>query len=122
MEVEDWCIPVYRAGQMEGRSGKMDSLCSSLGLKAVTSTRPGKRECLESSLVYNYSIFPVFRGPHEYMLVLNPDLYSKRHVQWYYFRVSNMETTPIYTFHIVNFEKSKSLYSKGAPLQLPVVR
>jgi hypothetical protein len=52
-------------------------------------------------------------GPHEYMLVLNPDLYSKRHVQWYYFRVSNMETTPIYTFHIVNFEKSKSLYSKG---------
>ncbi|CAI8023996.1 Cytosolic carboxypeptidase 3 [Geodia barretti] len=47
------------------------------------------------------------------MLILNPDLYSKRHVQWYYFRVSNMETTPIYTFHIVNFEKSKSLYSKG---------
>ena len=45
--------------------------------------------------------------------MLSPDLYSKRHVQWYYFRVANMQATPTYTFHIINFMKSDSLYNYG---------
>lgn len=56
------------------------------------------------------------RGSYEYNLVLNPDLYTKKHVQWYYFRVMGVETTPTYTFHIVNFMKSDSLYNNGQSL------
>lgn len=74
-------------------------------MSALSSTFPSPQDNLS-----------FLRGPHEYTLVLKPDLYSKRHVQWFYFRVSNMDTKPIYTFHIVNFEKSKSLYSKGWPM------
>ena len=56
---------------------------------------------------------PLHRGAHDYTLVLNPDLYCKKHVQWYYFRLSHMKTGTTYTFHIVNFEKSDSLYNHG---------
>ncbi|KAH9579208.1 hypothetical protein MS3_00009443 [Schistosoma haematobium] len=52
-------------------------------------------------------------GPFHYELLLKPDLYTKRHVQWYFFRVQNILPGFIYTFLIVNFTKPTSLYSQG---------
>ena len=64
-------------------------------------------------MTFNNVIIMYNSGLHDYTLILKPDLYSKRHVQWFYFRVTNMKTTPTYTFHIVNFEKTDSLYNHG---------
>ncbi|XP_018647138.1 Mername-AA213 putative peptidase (M14 family) [Schistosoma mansoni] len=52
-------------------------------------------------------------GPFHYELLLKPDLYTKRHVQWYFFRIQNILPGFIYTFLIINFTKSTSLYSQG---------
>ncbi|CAH8558882.1 unnamed protein product [Schistosoma turkestanicum] len=52
-------------------------------------------------------------GPFHYELLLKPDLYTKRHVQWYFFRVQNILPGFTYTFVIVNFTKPTSLYSEG---------
>eukprot|EP00047_Mylnosiga_fluctuans_P022133 m.113982 g.113982 ORF g.113982 m.113982 type:complete len:1045 (+) comp9147_c0_seq2:36-3170(+) len=52
-------------------------------------------------------------GPYSYALELRTDLYTSRHTQWYYFRVSNMRPGPTYRFSIINFLKSDSLYNYG---------
>lgn len=45
--------------------------------------------------------------------MLSPDLYSKRHTQWFYFQVEGMVNKGSYTFHIANFYKPDSLYNYG---------
>ncbi|KAL3318797.1 hypothetical protein Ciccas_002541 [Cichlidogyrus casuarinus] len=52
-------------------------------------------------------------GPFEYWLVLNPDLFTKRHTQWYYFQISNFVPRVTYKFTILNLVKPSSLYSQG---------
>ncbi|KAK4467595.1 hypothetical protein MN116_000259, partial [Schistosoma mekongi] len=52
-------------------------------------------------------------GSFDYELLLKPDLYTKRHVQWFYFSVQNILPGFTYTFLIVNFTKPTSLYSQG---------
>ncbi|CAH8866769.1 unnamed protein product [Trichobilharzia szidati] len=52
-------------------------------------------------------------GPFHYELLLKPDLYTKRHVQWYFFSVQNALPGFTYSFLIVNFTKPTSLYSQG---------
>ncbi|XP_067936797.1 cytosolic carboxypeptidase 2-like [Watersipora subatra] len=49
----------------------------------------------------------------EYELVLKTDMFTKRHTQWYYFRVQNMVPGIIYKFRIVNLLKKDSLYNYG---------
>uniref|UniRef100_A0A8C2T7C1 AGBL carboxypeptidase 3 n=1 Tax=Coturnix japonica TaxID=93934 RepID=A0A8C2T7C1_COTJA len=49
----------------------------------------------------------------EYQLTLRTDLYTSRHVQWFYFQVSNTQAGMPYRFTIVNFTKRKSLYRHG---------
>ena len=111
-----WYMSVGREGWRGTR--KKGVICFlNLALKAVTFTRPDRRESspplsLSLSLHLHHTSF-THRGLHDYTLILNPDLYSKRHVQWYYFRVTNMEAVTVYTFHIVNFEKTDSLYNHG---------
>ena len=57
-------------------------------------------------------------GQYEYELVLKTDLYTNRHTQWYYFRVSNTVPGVVYKFRIVNLLKRDSLYNYGMrPLQ-----
>ncbi|VDI71361.1 Hypothetical predicted protein [Mytilus galloprovincialis] len=57
-------------------------------------------------------------GQFEYELVLKTDLYTNRHTQWYYFRVSNTVPGVVYKFRIVNLLKRDSLYNYGMrPLQ-----
>ncbi|KAM5170386.1 cytosolic carboxypeptidase 3 [Mantella aurantiaca] len=52
-------------------------------------------------------------GKHEYELTLRTDLYTDRHTQWYYFRVTNMKAGILYRFTIINFMKPSSLYNHG---------
>jgi len=49
----------------------------------------------------------------EYDLVLSPDVNSKRHLNWFYFEVSNMVAGENYTFNIINCERCKSQFSFG---------
>lgn len=48
-----------------------------------------------------------------YELYLRPDLYTNRHKQWFYFRVTNTRKNTMYRFSIVNLVKSDSLYNEG---------
>uniref|UniRef100_H2ZTE2 AGBL carboxypeptidase 3 n=1 Tax=Latimeria chalumnae TaxID=7897 RepID=H2ZTE2_LATCH len=52
-------------------------------------------------------------GEYEYELTLRTDLYTEKHTQWYYFRVSNTQAGVPYRFTIVNLTKPTSLYSQG---------
>ncbi|XP_055956157.1 cytosolic carboxypeptidase 2 [Patella vulgata] len=52
-------------------------------------------------------------GQYEYELVLRTDLYTNRHTQWYYFRVTNAVPGITYKFRIVNLLKRDSLYNYG---------
>ncbi|XP_030766572.1 cytosolic carboxypeptidase Nna1-like isoform X2 [Sitophilus oryzae] len=48
-----------------------------------------------------------------YELHLRADLYTNRHMQWFYFRVSNMKKNSLYRFSITNCSKESSLYNEG---------
>ncbi|XP_063240662.1 cytosolic carboxypeptidase Nna1 [Bacillus rossius redtenbacheri] len=48
-----------------------------------------------------------------YELYLRTDLYTNRHMQWFYFRVENTRANTAYRFSIVNLSKAESLYSVG---------
>nr|CAD7403250.1 unnamed protein product [Timema cristinae] len=48
-----------------------------------------------------------------YELYLRTDLYTNRHMQWFYFRVENTRAHITYRFSIVNLSKAESLYSVG---------
>ncbi|XP_021353363.1 cytosolic carboxypeptidase 2-like isoform X28 [Mizuhopecten yessoensis] len=50
---------------------------------------------------------------NDYEMWLRYDLYTNKHIQWYYFRVSNTRANVKYRFTIVNFIKSDSLYNYG---------
>lgn len=45
--------------------------------------------------------------------MLRTDLYTKKHMQWFYFRVRNMRAGIAYRFTITNLLKATSLYEKG---------
>jgi len=53
----------------------------------------------------------VNRGQYEYELWLRTDLYTEKHTQWYYFRVSNTQPNVTYRFTIVNFIKVSQFVS-----------
>ncbi|XP_078050336.1 uncharacterized protein LOC144476893 isoform X2 [Augochlora pura] len=48
-----------------------------------------------------------------YQLYLRKDLYTQRHTQWYYFRISNTRSRTTYRLSIVNLSKEESLYNEG---------
>ena len=50
---------------------------------------------------------------YEYDLILNPDVNTNHHHQWFYFEVSNMEANKSYRFNIVNCEKLNSQFNFG---------
>ena len=51
-------------------------------------------------------------SPNEYNLLLQTDINSKGHTQWFYFRVSRTSIGTV-RFNILNFVKNSSLYSQG---------
>nr|XP_057928088.1 cytosolic carboxypeptidase 1 isoform X2 [Doryrhamphus excisus] len=50
---------------------------------------------------------------YEYDLVLNSDINSNHHHQWFYFEVSGMRVGATYRFNIINCEKSNSQFNYG---------
>lgn len=58
-------------------------------------------------------IYVLFSGVYDYELTLRTDMYTRKHTQWFYFRVRNMKAEVTYRFTIVNLMKSSSLYSQG---------
>ncbi|XP_077938103.1 cytosolic carboxypeptidase 2 isoform X2 [Gasterosteus aculeatus] len=50
---------------------------------------------------------------YDYELTLRTDMYTRKHTQWFYFRVRNMKAGVTYRFSIINLMKSSSLYSHG---------
>ncbi|XP_013406856.1 cytosolic carboxypeptidase 2 isoform X3 [Lingula anatina] len=60
------------------------------------------------------NLFKVYKvGDYEYELWLRNDLYTNKHTQWFYFRLSNTRPNVKYRFTIVNFMKPDSLYNNG---------
>ncbi|XP_077953995.1 cytosolic carboxypeptidase 4-like isoform X2 [Gasterosteus aculeatus] len=49
----------------------------------------------------------------EYDLILNADVNSSQHTQWFYFEVSNMVAEVPYRFNVINCEKSNSQFNYG---------
>ncbi|KAK5643634.1 hypothetical protein RI129_007479 [Pyrocoelia pectoralis] len=48
-----------------------------------------------------------------YELYLRTDLYTNKHMQWFYFKVTHMKKGIVYRFSIVNMTKDESLYNDG---------
>lgn len=69
--------------------------------------------CFFSWAFFGEFFWYVFSGERTYELVLNTDLNTARHTQWYYFRVRNAVPHVAYRFIIVNFMKPTSLYNEG---------
>uniref|UniRef100_A0A672L362 tubulin-glutamate carboxypeptidase n=1 Tax=Sinocyclocheilus grahami TaxID=75366 RepID=A0A672L362_SINGR len=59
---------------------------------------------------------------HEYDLILNADVNSSAHCQWFYFEVSGMVAGVPYRFNIINCEKGNSQYNYGMQPVLYSVR
>ncbi|XP_067236195.1 cytosolic carboxypeptidase 4 isoform X4 [Chanodichthys erythropterus] len=59
---------------------------------------------------------------HEYDLILNADVNSSTHYQWFYFEVSGMVAGVPYRFNIINCEKGNSQYNYGMQPVLYSVR
>ena len=82
-----------------------------------------KNPLISCSCIWGIIFFPitfklscspsVSRGDYEYELTLCTDTYTKKHTQWFYFRVRNMEAGVTYRFSIVNLMKRSCLYSLG---------
>lgn len=60
----------------------------------------------------------VYVGRNEFDLMVCDDRNTRGHTQWYFFGVYNAKPNLEYTFNIINFEKSDSLYNQG---MLPVL-
>lgn len=52
-------------------------------------------------------------GGCEYNLVLNCDVNTRGHTQWFFFRVNGMKANLSYRLNIINFMKCDSLFSSG---------
>ena len=52
-------------------------------------------------------------APQEYDLFIQVDTNTRGHLQWYNFKVSRAHKGTRYKFNICNFQKNKSLYTRG---------
>ncbi|KAM9823057.1 cytosolic carboxypeptidase 1 isoform 1-T1 [Syngnathus typhle] len=59
---------------------------------------------------------------YEYDLILNSDINSNHHHQWFYFEVSGMRVGTMYRFNIINCEKSNSQFNYGMQVLMYSVR
>jgi hypothetical protein len=50
---------------------------------------------------------------YEYDLVLQPDINTRGHTQYFYFAVANTRAGQTYRFNIINLQKEDSLYNMG---------
>jgi hypothetical protein len=50
---------------------------------------------------------------YEYDMIIKPDINTRRHTQWFYFRVRNTRPGTLYKFNFINLAKVDSLYNYG---------
>lgn len=50
---------------------------------------------------------------YEYDLILSADVNTSTNIQWFYFRLSNIDSDARYRFNIINLEKPGSQYNGG---------
>ena len=50
---------------------------------------------------------------NEYDLIIKPDINTRGHTQWFYFRVKNTRKKTKYKFNMINLYKADSLYNRG---------
>lgn len=68
----------------------------------------------DKAVTIDYLVFQILcSGQFDYELVLKTDLYTMRHTQWYYFRVTGAVPGVTYRFRIINLLKKDSLYNYG---------
>lgn len=60
--------------------------------------------------------FLVFLYRFEYDLIMNADVNSNQHHQWFYFEVRDMKLAVPYRFNIINCEKFNSQFNYGMSL------
>lgn len=53
-------------------------------------------------------------GSQEYDLFMRVDTNTRGHLQWFNFKVSNLRPNEQYKLNICNFQKSKTLFSRGS--------
>jgi hypothetical protein len=94
-------------------SSRVPRWCSSRVSRAATCVKPNECNSVAVRSVASRSLVSVCRGPFEYELVLRPDLYTRRHTQWFFFRVQNMRDNVTYRFRMINLTKKNSLYNDG---------
>ncbi|XP_042072614.1 cytosolic carboxypeptidase 1 isoform X2 [Haplochromis burtoni] len=68
---------------------------------------------LKTDDIINHVVFDLEDSKYEYDLILNPDVNSSQHTQWFYFEVSNMAADVPYRFNVINCEKSNSQFNYG---------
>jgi len=66
--------------------------------------------------VCGHHFFLVFLYRFEYDLIMNADVNSNQHHQWFYFEVRDMKLSVPYRFNIINCEKFNSQFNYGKSL------
>lgn len=61
-------------------------------------------------------VFFIFLYRFEYDLIVNADVNSNQHHQWFYFEVRDMKSAIPYRFNIINCEKFNSQFNYGMSL------
>lgn len=85
------------------------------GKRQNTETLPKYKDSLEFESRFESGNLAKAVRIHEghYELYLRNDLYTSKHAQWFYFKVTNMKTRMTYRLSIVNLNKEGSLYKEG---------
>ena len=66
------------------------------------------------SLFESGNLDAAFRvGEFEYNCFMRVDANTKGHLQWYYFKITNMTARQKYRINLYNFQKAKTLYARG---------
>ncbi|KAH9487523.1 Cytosolic carboxypeptidase 1, partial [Bulinus truncatus] len=109
-------------------SGTEGSLMDKAHLCNKDELRLGLLDCRSDALKFNSQFEcgnlrkAIQVREYEYDLILNPDINSNHHHQWFYFEVSNMKQDKSYRFNIVNCEKPNSQFNFGMqPLLMSVM-
>ncbi|KAF3818008.1 hypothetical protein GH733_014880 [Mirounga leonina] len=79
------------------------------------------RRLIQPSDVINKVVFSLDEPWREYDLLVNTDVNSSQHQQWFYFKVSGMRAAVPYRFNIINCEKPNSQFNYGFEVGLNVL-
>ncbi|OWK55627.1 Cytosolic carboxypeptidase 4 [Lonchura striata] len=80
------------------------------------------RRLIQPGDVIGRTVFDLDDPRFEYDLIMNADVNSNQHHQWFYFEVRDMKSLVPYRFNIINCEKFNSQFNYGMQLVMYSVR